>query len=64
MCGSYYICTYTTNKLGGNMARNSKSSYKKDVRIPLCLWEQIKNKENVSQYIIEAVKEKLSKEGK
>lgn len=46
------------------MAMQNSKSYKKDIRFPNEVWELIKNKDNVSKFVIEAVKEKLSKDNK
>ena len=39
--------------------RSNSSSYRKDVRIPMELWNQIKEEGNVSKFIIEAISEKI-----
>ena len=39
--------------------RATSVSYRKDVRIPMAIWDQIKNAPNVSQFIIEAISEKI-----
>lgn len=46
------------------MAMINSKSFKKDIRFPNEVWDQIKGKDNVSKFVIEAVKEKLSKESK
>lgn len=46
------------------MSRDTKASYRKDIRFPREVWDLIKNKDNVSKFVIEAVKEKLNKESK
>lgn len=39
--------------------RTTSVSYRKDVRIPMVIWDQIKDAPNVSQFIIEAISEKI-----
>ena len=46
------------------MSRNTPASYRKDIRFPTVVWDLIKNEDNVSKFVIEAVKEKLNKEKK
>jgi hypothetical protein len=42
--------------------RSNAKSYRKDLRIPLETWGQIKGKDNVSGFIVQAIKEKLERE--
>jgi len=40
--------------------RTTSASYRKDVRIPIELWDQIKDLPNVSKFIIQAISDKLN----
>jgi hypothetical protein len=44
--------------------RATRLSYRKDVRIPMAIWDQIKDAPNVSQFIIEAISEKIESNNK
>lgn len=44
--------------------RSNSASYRKDVRIPMELWDQIKDIPNVSQFIIQAISDKLESNNK
>ena len=44
--------------------RATSVSYRKDVRIPMAIWDQIKDEPNVSQFIIEAISEKIESNNK